>query len=165
MTLFSSPLRPTISKLLSLFVASHRGFHFTMAPTQNVYIVSAIHCPALDGINPQCYSITGAYSTAAAAQAAMLAKAKELRNAPITHWHGHPKKGEPEWKEGPFKVEFKGSEGDFGVCWVDERVLGVEEMPICKTLKVGLAMGHGEDTEEWVSDKEVEKSLCSLLKY
>ena len=136
-----------------------------MAPTQNIYIVSAIHCPAPEGINPHCYTITGAYATASAAQAAMLAKAKELQNAPMTHWHGSPKKGQKEWKESAYKVEFKGEEGDFGVCWVDERVLGVDEMPISRVMKVGLGMGHGEDKEEWVSDTEVEKSLCSLLKY
>lgn len=138
-----------------------------MAPTQNIYIVSAIHCPAPDGINPNCYTIAGAYSTAAAAQAAMLTKAKELKDAPMTHWHGTPKKCKAEWKESPYKVEFKGEDGDFGVCWIDERVLGVDEMPIAKTLKVGLrvGMGHGEDKEEWVSDTAVEQSLCSLLKY
>jgi hypothetical protein len=43
-----------------------------------VYIVNAIHCPSTGGVNPNCYSITGAYTTASTAQAAMLAKVKEL---------------------------------------------------------------------------------------
>ena len=142
----------------------------TSSPTpQTIYIVTAIHCPAPDGINPHCYSITGAYGTAAAAQAAMLAKAKELYNAPVTHWHGSPKKGQPEWKEGPFKVEFTGADGDIGVCWIDERILGIEEMPITKVLKVSrFGMGHRAegDAEEWgMNDAEAEKTLCSLLKF
>jgi hypothetical protein len=141
-----------------------------MASTpQIIYIVSAIHCPALDGINPHCYSITGAYANAAAAQKAMLAKAKELYGAPLTHWHGNPTKGKPEWKEAEFKVEFKGPDGDFGMCWIDERILGVEEIPITQTLKVGgLGLGHkGEgERDEWgMNDVEVERTLCSLLKF
>jgi len=136
---------------------------------QTIYIVSAIHCPAPGGVNPNCYSITGAYSTASAAQKAMLSKAKELKNSPVTHWHGTPTKGKAEWKEGPFKVEFKGEMGDFGICWVDERVLGVEEMPITSTLKISrFGMGNrGEgETEEWgMNDVDVEKTLCSLLKF
>ena len=133
-----------------------------------VYIVSAIHCSSLDGLNPNCYNITGAYATASAAQTAMLTKAKELYNAPLTHLHGNPEKGNPEWNEGPFKVEFKGENGNFGLCWVDERVLGVEEMPITHTLKVGrFGMGHktrGETEENEMNDAEVERTLCSLLK-
>ena len=140
-----------------------------MASTSQVYIVSAIHCPASDGMNPNCYSITGAYANAAAAQKAMLAKAKELYGAPPTHWHGNPIKGKPEWKEAEFKVEFKGPDGDFGVCWIDERVLGVEEVPITPTLRVGrFGWGHrGEgEYDEWgMNDVEVEKTLCSLLKF
>jgi len=136
---------------------------------QTIYIVSAIHCPASDGINANCYSITGAYANAAAAQKAMLSKAKELYGAPVTHWHGTPKKGNQEWKEADFKVEFKGPDGDFGVCWIDERALGVEEMPITQTLKVGrFGWGHrGEgESEEWgMNDAEVERTLCSLLKF
>jgi hypothetical protein len=141
----------------------------TMATNQTIYIVSTIHCPSPDGINPHCYSITGAYSTAAAAQAAMLAKAKELYGAPPTHFHGQPKKGNPEWKEAPFKIEFTGAEGDFGVCWVDERVLGVEEMPITQTLKRGMfgmeSKGEGECHEGEMNDVDAEKTLCSLLKF
>ena len=73
----------------------------------------------------------------------MLAKAKELYGAPPTHWHGSPTKGKPEWKEAEFKVEFKGKMEILELCWVDERVLGVEEMPITQTLKVGrFGMGH-----------------------
>jgi len=139
-----------------------------MVPTpQTIYIVSAIHCPALDGINPNCYSITGAYANAAAAQKAMLAKAKELYGAPLTHWHGHPKKGQPEWKEAEFKVEFKGPDGDFGICWIDERDLGVEEIPITRTLDVGrFGWGRKGEEEEWgMNDVEVERTLCSLLKF
>jgi len=142
-----------------------------MAPLhQTVYIVSAIHCPAPDGINPHCYSITGAYSTAEGAQAAMLAKARELYAHPVTHVHGHPKKGAPEWKESEYKVEFRGNDGDIGVCWVDERVLGVEEMPITKTLQPGRfdGMGHRDEAaaENWgMTEIEVEKTLCSLLKF
>jgi hypothetical protein len=135
---------------------------------QTIYIVSAIHCPAPDGINPHCYSITGAYANASAAQKAMLQKAKELQNAPPTHWHGNPTKGQAEWKEEPFKVEFKGEAGDFGICWVDERVLGVEEVPITR-LKIGrFGMGHKGDaeSEEWgMNDAEIERTLCSLLKF
>jgi len=147
----------------------------SMAPNQTVYIVTAIHCPSTDGINPNCYSITGAYSSAPAAQAAMLAKAKELYTSPVTHFHGqpkkdgHPSKGEAEWKEGPFKVEFKGNDGDFGVCWVDERVLGVEEMPITQALQLGrFGMGHkGEaEGEDWgMSEKEVERTICGVLRF
>jgi hypothetical protein len=141
-----------------------------MAPNnQIVYIVSAIHCPAPDGINPNCYSITGAYASAAGAQAAMLAKAKELSEAPLTHWHGHPAKGIAEWKESPFKIEFKGENGDIGVLWVDERILGVEEVPITQTLKVGrLGMGHtraGESNDWGMNDAEVEKTLSTLLRF
>ena len=141
-----------------------------MAPTpQAIYIVSAFHCPASDGINPNCYSITGAYDNAAAAQKAMFAKAKELYGAPLTHFHGNPTKGKPEWKEAEFKVEFKGVDGDFGVCWIDERILGVEEIPITKTLKYGrFGLGHGcpGESEEWgMNDEEVERTLCSLLKF
>ena len=139
-----------------------------MVPTpQTIYIVSAIHCPAPDGINPNCYNITGAYANAAEAQKAMLTKAKELYGAPLTHWHGHPKKGKPEWKEAEFKVEFKGPDGDIGVCWIDERVLGVEEVPITRTLEVGrFGRGRKGEEEEWgMNDVEVERTLCSLLKF
>ena len=136
---------------------------------QTIYIVSAIHCPTLDGINPNCYSITGAYANAAAAQKAMLTKAKELYNSPPTHWHGNPVKGTPEWKESEFKVEFKGPDGDFGVCWVDERVLGVEETPITQTLRTarfGMGNKGKGESEEWgMNDVEVEKTMCSLLKF
>lgn len=131
---------------------------------QAIYIVSAIHCPSLDGINPHCYSITGAYSTAAAAQTAMLAKAKELYGAPLTHWHGSPKNGKPEWREDPFKVEFKGASGDIGLCWIDERILGAEVVPITKNLQVGrFGMGNGEENE--CTDEEIERTLCSLLRF
>jgi hypothetical protein len=133
---------------------------------QTVYIVSAIHCPAPDGINPHCYSITGAYATPEAARKAMLTKAKELRSKPPTHFHGNPKKGKPEWKESDFKVEFKGAAGDIGVCWIDERILGVEEMPIRSTLRVSGAFPGHRSEEEWeMNDTEVEKTLCSLLKF
>ena len=137
---------------------------------QTVYIVSAIHCPAPDGINPGCYTITGAYATANGAKTAMLAKAKELYHQPITHMHGTPKKGTPEWKESEFKVEFRGKDGDIGVCWVDERVLGVEEIPIQKTLQPGRfgGMGHKDEAEaaEWgMTDIDAEKTLCSLLRF
>jgi hypothetical protein len=138
-----------------------------MAPNgQTIYIVSAIHCPSADGINSHCYSITGAYTSASAAHAAMLAKAKELCCAPITHWHGTPKKaGKEEWKEGPFKVEFTGKEGDFGVCWVDERVLGTEEMPITAALRPGrFGMARGEEVEP-ETDEEVEMTMAGILRY
>jgi hypothetical protein len=100
----------------------------------------------------------------------MLVKAKELYSHPVTHTHGHPKKGTPEWKESEYKVEFRGKDGDFGVCWVDERVLGVEEMPITKTLQPGRfdGMAHRDEAaaEGWgMTDVEVEKTLCSLLKF
>src|SRR5271156_6480309 len=126
----------------------------TMDPNpQTIYIVSAIHCPAPDGVNPNCYSITGAYANASAAHKAMLQKAKEMHTSPPSHWHGHPKKSEPEWKESEFRVEFKGEAGDFGICWVDERILGVEEMPIEKTLERSrYGMGH-RDAASW-SDEE-----------
>jgi hypothetical protein len=149
-----SLLRPTSSRLLS-----------TMSPTavQTIYIVSAIHCPASDGINPNCYSITGAYASPQAARKAMLQKAKELKSSPVTHSHGHPKAGTPEWKEGEWKVEFRGEQGDFGTCWIDERVLGVEEMPIHSTLKVSRSLRGDEDPG--MNEVEVEKTLCSLLKF
>lgn len=99
----------------------------------------------------------------------MLEKAKELRDRPLTHWYGNPTKSKPEWKEAPFKVEFKGEVGDFGVCWVDERVLGVEEMPITVALKIerfGMGYRAVGESEEWgMNDEEVEKTLSSLLKY
>lgn len=144
-------------------LALHRPLT-TMTQDQTIYIVTAIHCPSIDGMNPNCYTITGAYNTPSAAQAAMKAKAKELFNKPVTHSHGSIHKGEMEWKEGPFKIEFKGHEGDVGLCWVDERQLGVEDIPITpQTFKHGMA---GEtDGEEWVADSEVEKTLCSLLKF
>jgi hypothetical protein len=139
-----------------------------MASNQTIYIVTAIHCPSTEGINPHCYSITGAYSTALAAQAAMLAKARQLSTSPCTHWHGNPKKGQSEWNEAPFKVEFTGVDGDFGVCWVDERVLGVEEVSITQTLKPGrFGMGHTEGEEEdWgMSDEECERTLSGVLRF
>src|SRR5208282_5065317 len=90
---------PTVTRIASHLTSSIRRTFSIMAPNhQAVYIVSAIHCPAPDGINPHCYSITGAYATAERAHAAMLAKAKELYTQPVTHWHGIPKKGTPEWK-------------------------------------------------------------------
>ena len=140
-----------------------------MTPNQTIYIVTAIHCPSAEGVNPNCYSITGAYSTAPAAQAAMLSKAKELFSSPVKHWHGHPTEGKPEWKESPFKVEFRGDDGDFGVCWVDERVLGVDEMPIDRTLKLGrFGIGHkGEGSDDYwgMSDDEVERTLSGVLRF
>jgi hypothetical protein len=136
---------------------------------QTIYIVTAIHCPSTEGINPHCYTITGAYSSAQAAQAAMFAKAKELSQQPVTHWHGHPTKGKAEWKESPFKIEFTGEAGDFGVCWVDERVLGVEVVPITKILKPGrFGMGHLGETEEFergMSDEECEETLNGVLRF
>jgi hypothetical protein len=139
-----------------------------MTPPQKIYIVTAIHCPSTSGMNPNCYTITGAYTTASAAQKAMQAKAKEMWNAPLTHWHGSKEVGEAEWKENPFKVEFKGKEGDVGVCWVDERVLGVEDMPITQTLKKGrFGMKYDEDEEdedeEW--NNAAESALVSLLRF
>ena len=161
-------LLPSLSR--SLFRATstfHSRTLSTMVPTpQTIYIVSAIHCPAPDGINPNCYSITGAYATPEAARNAMIAKAKEMQTKPPTHVHGHPKKGNPEWKESDFKVEFKGEDGDIGICWIDERILGVEEMPIHTTLKVSRLSLADQSEEEWgMNDAEVEKTLCSLLKF
>ena len=105
----------------------------------------------------------------------MKAKAKELFQSPLTHRHGHnhgaKESPEPEWKEGPFKIEFKGETGDVGVCWVDERVLGVEDMPITQTLKPGrfgavVRQDDDEDEdEEWNNTKEAENTLVSLLKF
>jgi hypothetical protein len=95
----------------------------------------------------------------------MIAKAKELYSRPVTHHHGTPKKGSPEWKESDFKVEFRGTDGDFGVCWIDERVLGVEEMPITQTLKVGHRFGKGGGDEKERGDVDAERTLCSLLKF
>jgi hypothetical protein len=152
-SLSRSLLRTTRSRPLS-----------TMSPTaQTIYIVSAIHCPATDGINPNCYSIMGAYASPTAARKAMLQKANELHGSPVTHSHGHPKACQPEWKEADWKVEFKGPDGDFGVCWIDERVLGVEEMPIHTTLKVSRFLRGEEDPG--MNEVEVEKTLCSLLKF
>jgi hypothetical protein len=97
----------------------------------------------------------------------MLAKAKELCCAPITHWHGTPgpKREKEEWKEGPFKVEFTGKDGDFGVCWVDERVLGTEEVPITAALRPGrFGMVRGEEAEP-ETDEEVEITLAGILRY
>lgn len=137
----------------------------TMA--QTIYIVSAIHCPSPDGINPHCYSITGAYSSASAAHAAMLAKAKELCCSPITHSHGTPRirKEKEEWKEGPFKVEFTGKAGDFGVCWVDERVLGNEVVPITSVLRHGRFGMAREEGVEADTDEEIEMTLSGILRY
>jgi hypothetical protein len=96
----------------------------------------------------------------------MLQKAKELSNSEVTHWHGEKTEttGEPEWTESEFKVEFKGKTGDFGVCWVDERVLGVEEVPITTHLRRG-RFGMGEKEVEEMDTLEAEKTLCSLLKF
>src|SRR5579871_6662149 len=112
MTLLPRSL-PSLSRSLhwTTGIFHSRALSTMVSAPQAVYIVSAIHCPSPDGINPHCYTITGAYSTAAAAQAAMLAKAKELYGTPLTHWHGSAKKEKPEWREGPFKVEFKGVDG------------------------------------------------------
>ena len=139
------------------------------AEPQLVYIVSAIHCRSSESLSPNCYTITGAYANASAAQAAMLAKAKELYRTPVANFHERRKMQQPEWKEGPFKVEFKGPGGDFGACWVDERVLGVEEMPITATLRRGRGLGkgwgnHGEGEYD-SADEEVEQTLPSLLKF
>jgi hypothetical protein len=135
-------------------------------PPQLVYIVTAIHCPSPEGVNPHCYTITGAYNSSSAAQKAMLAKAKELYSSPVTHWHGIKleAKVEPEWKESEYKVEFKGKEGDFGVCWVDERVLGVEEVPITGNLRRGRFGMRGKEESE-MDDLEDEKTLGSLLRF
>ena len=96
----------------------------------------------------------------------MLQKAKELSNSEVTHWHGEKTEttGEPEWTESEFKVEFKGKTGEFGVCWVDERVLGVEEVPITSHLRRG-RFGMGEKEVEEKDTLEAEKTLCSLLKF
>jgi len=121
-------------------------------------------------MNPNCYSITGAYTTPSAAQVAMRTKAKELSHAPLTHWHGTSQDGEVEWKEGPFKIEFKGKHGDVGVCWVDERVLGVEDVPITQTLKPGrfgqkTEEDDEDDEDEWNNVREAESTLNSILRY
>ena len=96
----------------------------------------------------------------------MLQKAKELFNSEVTHWHGQKIESteEPEWKETEFKVEFKGKEGDFGVCWVDERVLGQEEVPITTNLRKG-RFGMEEKEVDEMDTLEAEKTLCSLLKF
>jgi len=96
----------------------------------------------------------------------MLAKARELYTSPVTHWHGlkHETKQEPVWREGEFKVEFTGEEGDFGVCWVDERVLGVEEVPITAHLRRG-GFGCVVQGESEMAEAEDEKTLCSLLRF
>lgn len=99
----------------------------------------------------------------------MLAKAKELYSSPVTHFHGSKRVtvGEPEWKESEYKVEFTGKEGDFGVCWVDERELGVEEVPITANLRRGrFGMREMEEgLSEMDENEEAEKTLCSLLKF
>src|ERR1700721_1427224 len=89
-------------------------FH-TMS-SQTIYIITSIHSPHTRVLSPHCYCITGAYTDPAVAQTAMKQNAKDLPQSSIT-----------EWKEEPFKIEFKAQKGEFGICWIDERRIGTEE--------------------------------------
>jgi hypothetical protein len=130
---------------------------------QAIYIVTAIHCPSLEDMNPLCYTITGAFASPAAAQTAMRAKAQEMRNEAMTHTHDHMESESPEWREEESKIQFRKGKGDFGLVWIDERRVGAEEMPITKHLEVGRGLWERKELVD--EDAEAEKTLCSLLKF